>query len=255
MCNWRSMVLAAVSSLIFQACLAHAQEPPKAEPIFSNAGPDADEHGQQLGYPVGWPLDKPQNMVGNYSHADQLTPTRTVAAAEKTSSLLRAQTEISVSYTFGDTYTFASSTATLAEYLARNPTTRLLIAHDQTVLYEHYQYGRTDHDRFLSQSMAKTITAMLIGIAISEGAIHSVDDTVQTYVPELTGKEIGKTPIQAFLHMASGIAFTQTSQGADDRTSDDARLDRELFGKDKISTIDQSSALRSDARLTPSFLR
>ncbi|MHC2298936.1 CubicO group peptidase (beta-lactamase class C family) [Rhizobium mongolense] len=62
--------------------------------------------------------------------------------------------------------------------------------------------------------MAKTITAMLIGIAISEGAIHSVDDTVQTYVPELTGKEIGKTPIQAFLHMASGIAFTQTSQGA-----------------------------------------
>ncbi|SCW86883.1 hypothetical protein SAMN02927900_05886 [Rhizobium mongolense subsp. loessense] len=148
MCNWRSMVLAAVSSLIFQACLAHAQEPPKAEPIFSNAGPDADEHGQQLGYPVGWP-----------------------------------------------------------------------------------------------------------GIAISEGAIHSVDDTVQTYVHELTGKEIGKTPIQAFLHMVSGIAFTQTSQGADDRTSDDARLDRELFGKDKISTIDQSSALRSDARLTPSFLR
>ncbi|WP_325058587.1 serine hydrolase [Rhizobium mongolense] len=123
------------------------------------------------------------------------------------------------------------------------------------MLYEHYQYGPTNHDRFLSQSMAKTITAMLIGIAISEGAIHSVDDTVQTYVPELTGKEIGKTPIQAFLHMASGIAFTQSSQGADDRTSDDARLDRELFGKDKISTIDQSSALRSDARLTPSFLR
>ena len=47
----------------------------------------------------------------------------------------------------------------------RNPTTGLLIAKDDTILYEHYQYARTDRDRFLSQSMAKTITAMLIGIA------------------------------------------------------------------------------------------
>ena len=49
---------------------------------------------------------------------------------------------------------------------------------DDTILYEHYAYARTDHDRFLSQSMAKTITAMLIGIAISENKIRSIDDTV-----------------------------------------------------------------------------
>lgn len=239
--NWRGIVLVAVSLLIFQGSFTHAREPQKPEPVFSNTGPHADDYGQQLGYPVGWPLDKQPNIVGNYSHFDQLGPTHVVAAAEKPSPLLRAQTELSLSYPFGDTYTFATSTATLADYLNRNPATGLLIARDQTILYEHYQYGRTDHDRFLSQSMAKTITAMLIGIAISEGAIHSIDDTAQTYVPELKGTEIGGTPIRALLHMASGIAFTQDIQGSDNPASDDARLNRLLSGSSKISTIEAVS--------------
>ena len=246
---WRNIAVATVLPLIFQVSTAHGQELPKAEPVFSKTGPHAEDYGGQLGYPVGWPLNKQQNMVGNYSHADQLAPTHTITAANKPSPLLRAQTEISISYPFGDTYTFATSTATLADYLARNPATGLLIAHDQTIFYEHYQYGRTDQDRFLSQSMAKTITAMLVGIAISEGAIHSIDDTAQTYVPELKGTEIGDTPIRAFLHMASGIAFTQDSQGADNPLSDDAKLNRDLFGKNKIGTIEAVSQF--DKRIAP----
>ncbi|PZM15587.1 serine hydrolase domain-containing protein [Rhizobium tubonense] len=237
MFGWQSMARAVVLVLFFGLPVSHAQEAPKADPVFSNTGPNAETYGQQLGYPVGWPLDKPQNMVGDYSHFDQLAPVRTIAAAEKPSPLLRAQNEITASYPFGDTYTFATSTATLPDYLARNPATGLLIAHDQTILYEHYQYGRTDQDRFLSQSMVKTITAMLIGIAISEGAIHSVDDTAQTYVPELKGTEIGSTPIRALLHMASGIAFTEDYSGTDDN----ATLLHLLFGKVKISTIEAVS--------------
>jgi CubicO group peptidase (beta-lactamase class C family) len=237
MSNWRSIVLVAASSIVFQVCAAHGQEPQYTDPVFSKTGPRAEDYGEQLGYPVGWPLNKQQNMVGNYSHLDQLEPVHTIAAADKPSPLLRARNEITVSYPFGDTYTFATSTATLPDYLARNPATGLLIAHDQTILYEHYQYGRTDHDRFLSQSMAKTITAMLIGIAISEGAIHSVDDTAETYVPELKGTEIGSTPLRALLHMASGIAFTEDYSGTDDN----AKLNHLLFGKVKISTVEAVS--------------
>ena len=239
MCSWRRILLAGISSLIFQTSFALAQEPPKAEPAFSKTGPHAEDYGEQLGYPFGFPLGKQQNMVGNYSHADQRTQTHTIAAAEKPSPLLRAQTEISVDFAFG------MNAETLETYLRSNPTTGLLIAHDQTILYEHYQYGRTDHDRFLSQSMAKTLTAMLIGIAISEGAIHSVDDTAQTYVPELKGTEIGGTPIRALLHMASGIAFTEDYGGADDA----AKLNHLLFGKEKISTTDAVS--RFNTRIAP----
>ena len=66
-----------------------------------------------------------------------------------------------------------------ADYLSRNPVTGLLIAKDDQIIFEHYQYGRTDRDRFVSQSMVKSITGLLIGIAISEGAIKSVDDTLK----------------------------------------------------------------------------
>jgi CubicO group peptidase (beta-lactamase class C family) len=78
------------------------------------------------------------------------------------------------------------------------------------------QYARTDRHRFLSHSMAKTITAMLIGIAISEGAIKSIDDPAATYVPQLVGTECGQTAIRDLLHMASGVAFGENYDGKDD---------------------------------------
>ena len=83
-----------------------------------------------------------------------------------------------------------------------------MIAKDDTILVEHYQYARSDRDRFLSQSMAKTITAMLIGIAVAENKIRSVDDLVSVHVPGLANTEYGKTPIRDSLHMSSGVAFT-----------------------------------------------
>jgi CubicO group peptidase (beta-lactamase class C family) len=59
---------------------------------------------------------------------------------------------------------------------ARNPTTGLLVARGDTIVVERYQCGRTDRHRFTSWSMAKTVTAMRVSIAIAEGHIRSVDD-------------------------------------------------------------------------------
>jgi CubicO group peptidase (beta-lactamase class C family) len=86
--------------------------------------------------------------------------------------------------------------------------------------------------------MAKTITAMLIGIAAADGAIKSIDDDVATYVAGLAGTEYGKTPIRALLHMSSGVDFKETYDGQDDV----ARLGRDLFGrpgKDPIVSVAQ----------------
>ena len=116
------------------------------------------------------------------------------------------------------TYRYDGVTLSLAEYLQRNPTTSLLIARDGTILYEHYQYDRTDSDRFLSFSMAKTVTGMLIGIAVREGAIRSIDQPAADYVPELAGTEYGGTSIRNLLRMASGVAFRENYDGTDDAT-------------------------------------
>ena len=82
-------------------------------------------------------------------------------------------------------YEYGVKTLTLDDYLARNPITGLLIARGDTILVERYQYARNDRHRFASFSMAKTVTAMLIGVAIAEGHIRSVDDLAAAYVPAL----------------------------------------------------------------------
>jgi len=61
--------------------------------------------------------------------------------------------------------------------------------------------------------MVKSIIGMLIGLAVSEGAIKSVDDPAQTYVPGLKGSEYGRTPIRDLLHMSSGVDFGEERDG------------------------------------------
>ena len=109
----------------------------------------------------------------------------------------------------GITWRFQDADLTLDDYLARTPTTGLLIARGDTILVERYQYGRTDRHRFTSWSMAKTVTAMLVGIAIAEGHIRSVDDLAAAYVPELAGTEYGRTSLRHLLQMSSGVRFRE----------------------------------------------
>ena len=211
---------------------------PAAVPVFSDDGPDAAAYGAAENYPVGTAATSKQQrfLVGSFSHFDRLFSSHPVPRAAEPSPLRRAAREISVSYTF------RSATRTIEEYLDRNPATGLLVAKDDEILFEHYRYGRTDRDRFTSQSTAKTIVAMLIGIAVEEGAIHSIDDLAAAYVPELAGTQYGATPIRALLHMASGVASSEDYGGADDL----ARFRRALFRGDgpaaSIALFDERTA-------------
>ena len=205
--------------------IARAQEAAgraMAEPVLSNTGHDAAAYGADEGYPLGTLATgaEMRHLVATYSHFDELTPARIVARAA-TAWTFRRAAEPEIYYTFG------GERRTIADYLARQPTTGLLLARDDMILYEHYQYARSDRDRFLSQSMAKTITSMLIGIAAKDGAIKSIGDDVATYVTALAGTEYGKTPIRALLHMSSGVEFEERYDGQDDI----ARLGRDLFGR------------------------
>jgi len=194
-----------------------------ADPVFSDTGPDAGLYGAADGYPAGPRIAPvPQGfMVGHYSHFDDKYPSRIAARADTPSAWRRADEELTLEYTFkGVTYG-------LNDYLSRHPATGFLIAHGDTILFEHYQYARTDQDRFLSQSMAKTLVAMLLGIAVQEGAIASIDQPAADYVPALAGTEYGKTPIRALLHMASGVAFHEVY----DAPGDNGRLNLMLFGR------------------------
>ena len=194
--------------------------PQGAGPRFRADGPNADEFGRKEGYPsckgIAY-VDETRCRVGALSRYDTLFPARTIPAPKQPVPLARAASEPVIRYRF------AGLDLTLDDYLDRQPVTGLLIAKDNTILVERYQYGRTDTDRLASFSMAKSVVALLIGIALKEGAIRSVDDLAETYVPGLKDTEYGRTPIKALLLMASGVAF---SEDYANRSSDINKLAR-----------------------------
>lgn len=210
-------------------------------PVFSPSGPNGELYGAAENYPFadpalahqpGVPLE-PKYRVGAFSHGDEIFPTRRIARASSPWLFTRSQLDIR--------YQFRGRPSSLTEYMSRNPVTGLLIAKNDEILFESYQYARTDRDRLFSGSMVKTITGMLIGIAISEGAIKSVDDTPETYVPGFKGTEYGKTPLRDLLHMSSGVEFREGEDNGRD-------LDRLWIDMVRKSWISQKGTINSIAQ-------
>jgi CubicO group peptidase (beta-lactamase class C family) len=200
----RRAALAGLAASVAAPRVASRAAENAAGPVFSPTGPKAEFYGAAENYPIrdpalgfvpGNPL-QPKYRVGAFSHTDELFSTRRIARAATPWSFKRAPVEVS-----------EPLRGRVADYLSRNPVTGLLITRDDQILFEHYQYGRTDRDRLISQSMAKSFTGLLAGLAIAGGAIKSVDDTAETYVPGLKGTEYGATPLRALLHMSSGVDF------------------------------------------------
>lgn len=216
-------------------------DPQGAVPRFRADGPNADEFGRKEGYPsckgIAY-VHETRCRVGALSRYDTLFPARTIPASKQPVPLARAASEPVIRYGF------AGLELTLDDYLNRQPVTGLLIAKDNTILVERYQYGRTDKDRLTSFSMAKSVVALLIGIALKEGAIRSVDDLVETYVPGLKDTEYGRTPIKALLLMASGVAFSEDYASPSSDINKLARLTLEDPG-DSLAAVKQFNTRRS----------
>src|SRR5450631_4156615 len=144
-----------------------APAPQGAGPRFRADGPNADEFGRKEGYPsckgIAY-VDETRCRVGALSRYDTLFPARTITAPSQSIPLARAASEPVIRYGF------AGLELTLDDYLNRQPVTGLLIAKDNTILVERYQYGRSDTDRLTSFSLAKSVLGLLIGIAVKEGA-------------------------------------------------------------------------------------
>ena len=221
------------SAIFLLACLCVLMPAPvraAVEPVFSPTGPDAIAYGSEAGYPVGPRLATPipqTYLIGTLSQFDRKYDHRVIARPATTSALRRGAEEPRIEYRYQGTM------RDIPDYLERHPATGLLIAVGDTILMERYRYARTDRHRFVSQSMAKTITAMLIGVAVDEGAIRSIDQTAAEYVPGLAGTAYGGTSIRDLLHMASGVAYVETYDGNDDS----ARMGRAMFDRNGPGTV------------------
>jgi CubicO group peptidase (beta-lactamase class C family) len=137
---------------------------------------------------------------------------RVVARPAEASPLPRAASPASISYRYKNTH------YALADFLDRQRTTGLLVLKNGEIVAEHYRYGRKDDARFLSFSMAKSVTSLLLGKALSLGLIASLDDPAEKYAKELAGSPYGATTIRQLLRMSSGLTFSELYDGKDDLT-------------------------------------
>jgi CubicO group peptidase (beta-lactamase class C family) len=181
----------------------------------ATAAPDEEALGRAKGYPRGtratWYLDD-ATRVGSYTNLDELFPGEhhVLHKAPRPSALPKVAPEPTLQYKFN------GRTNTVDDYLAHQRTTGLLVIKDGRVLVERYQYDRKPTDRLVSNSMAKSLIGVGIGLALAEKRIRSLDDKASDYVPELEGNIYGETKIRNLLRMGSGARFTENERGRDD---------------------------------------
>jgi CubicO group peptidase (beta-lactamase class C family) len=106
-----------------------------------------------------------------------------------------------------------SALAAAAAYAETANSTAFIVAHKGEIVYERYWRGDGPDSVFNPQSMSKTLVALLVGIAIDEGRIGSVDDPVGRYVREWRDDPRGRITIDQLLRMSSGLAQIQGDHG------------------------------------------
>jgi CubicO group peptidase (beta-lactamase class C family) len=88
-------------------------------------------------------------------------------------------------------------------------TNALLVLKDGEIVFEDYRNRMTPETRHTAFSMSKTITAMLVGIALERGEIDSLDDPAEKYVPRLAGSGYDGVTIRQILQMRSGVDYQE----------------------------------------------
>jgi CubicO group peptidase (beta-lactamase class C family) len=98
----------------------------------------------------------------------------------------------------------------LFDYLAYNRVAGLLILKDGQVVLEDYELGTGSETRWPSFSMAKSVSSTLVGAALQQGLIKSLDEPITQYLPELKGGAYEGASIRNVLQMASGVKWDET---------------------------------------------
>lgn len=98
----------------------------------------------------------------------------------------------------------------LVDYISRNRIAGLLVLNKGEICLEHYEFGNDARTRWISMSIAKSFATTLVGAAIQDGLIDSVDDQLTRYLPQLKGGGYDGVSIRHLLQMTSGVRWDDT---------------------------------------------
>ena len=127
----------------------------------------------------------PSDRAAHGAHVRELPPGRPLAIAGKDAS------------------------AWLAGYMDRYHVAGVMVLQDGHVRLQRYAKGFGPGQRWTSFSVAKSVTSTLLGIALQQGYIHGMDDTLGTYIPELRHTAYADVTVQQLLTMTSGVRWNE----------------------------------------------
>ena len=157
----------------------------------------------------------------NFPHMETIFPGHVVKAGGKVRALPAGKP-------------LAVSDAELDAFIASQNVSGLIVLQDGKVRLERYARGYGREGRWTSFSVAKSFTSTLVGAAIKDGYIKSVDEPVTKYIPELAGSGYDGVTVAQLLTMTSGVRWNEDYT---DAKSDVARMFLEPVPAGEDSTV------------------
>jgi len=190
-------IIVCVAALFLASCTTpHDRPGPLARGVRADAPPDT------IGVMLSWTPD--QTLV-NFRRSDQIFVAHTIHRGANVRALPRAAVQIDPVVTQSDGLPAVS----VAQLMDVERITGVIAVKDGEIILERYALGRGPDDRWISMSVAKSVTSTLIGAAVKDGLIHSIDDPVVRYIPELTGTAYDGVTIRHLMTMSSGVRWME----------------------------------------------
>jgi CubicO group peptidase (beta-lactamase class C family) len=175
----RALILAAALAASAPPAVAADKPPPPASVLFWS------QAQKEAGFP---------KMEAQF-------PVRTAARGERVQAL-PAGAPLKVAQVGGQPFD-------LAAYMASEKTAGILVLQDGKVRLERYGLGYGPNGRWTSFSVAKSVTSTLVGAAVKDGDIKSLDDKVTRYIPGLRGSAYDQVSVRQLLTMTSGVRWNE----------------------------------------------
>ena len=147
---------------------------------------------------------KDENLAYTFQHTPEIQPTVTIQGSAAPFEFAKEE-----NIALADGFQFEGSFYPTEPFLQDTKTSALLVIQDDVIRYENYFFGGDEATVFSSNSMGKSFVSALMGFAVADGFIDSVNDPLGKYIPEFAGTDLENIPIKACLQMASGIDFNE----------------------------------------------
>jgi CubicO group peptidase (beta-lactamase class C family) len=146
----------------------------------------------------------PEQQAFGYKNMEKIAPVRVIQRGKTVHPLPLGSAQIDPTFSVGD------KSYNTESYMREFRASGVLVIKNGKIVLERYGLGRGAKDRWTSFSVAKSVTSTLIGAAVKDGKIKSLDDRVTLYIPELKGSAYDDVTVRQLITMTSGVKWDES---------------------------------------------